>query len=240
MRMKGLLISFDGVDSSGKETQTKQLADRLRYNGYTVRLFVTPDYNTPSGQEIKQWLQGKRGDWSALHWEEKMRLFSRNRAENHDEVVAALKAGDIVMYDRYVPSSLAFITVEALPAQETDLFRERIYRTVEHEEYEIKKMPREDASIFLDVPPHVSAELLEKRKEKLADEDEYTDHLQVQERLYNEYDVMCNNDPKRFVRIHCVSGTELLSIDDTSELVWEALTAKFPFLKTKRAAHQAS
>ena len=232
---RGLLISFDGVDSSGKETQAKALVDRLRYQGYTVRQFVTPDYSTPSGRDLKLRLQGKKGDWASTSWEEKMRYFANNRAEHKEEVLDALDTGEMVVYDRYVPSSLAFVAIEALLAQEVSIWREDVYNAVRDYEYGQHKMPREDVSIFLDVPPKVSAELLEKRKEKLQDEDEYTDHLHVQERLYNEYLELLKAMPERFLRIPCLDGNELLPITATQELVWEGLTARFPELAQSNA-----
>lgn len=230
---RGLLIGFDGVDCSGKQTQAKHLAQRLRYMGYVVKEFQTPDYSTPSGQQLKLRLQGKLGDWANTSWTEKMRYFAENRAEHREEVLHALKHGEMVIYDRYVPSSLAFIAIEALGAQADELFRQDVYRAVKREEYEKNNMPEEDVSIFLDVPPRISAALLEKRKQLRQDADEYTDHLGVQERLYNEYDLMMNDAPGRFLRIKCVEGTQLLPIDAVSELIWDGLVEKFPFLLTK-------
>lgn len=229
----GLLISFDGLDSTGKATQTKRFVDRLRYHGHTVQEFRTPDYATKSGQDLKRLLQNKDGTWTTTPWQEKLRLFAANRAEHRQEVVSALATGTMVVYDRYVPSSMAFIAAEALPAQKTDLFNQDIWRAVEREEYDINKMPHEDVSIFLDVPPHIGSALLDSRKRATQDADEYTDHLHVQERLYNEYDLMMKQQPERFVRIACVEGTQLLGIDDVAELVWESLITKFPLLKER-------
>ena len=239
-RARGLLISFDGVDSSGKETQAKALVDRLRYQGYTVHQFVTPDYTTPSGRDLKLRLQGKKGDWEHTSWEEKMRYFATNRAEHKEEVLAALDKGEMVVYDRYVPSSLAFVAIEALLAQEVAVWREDVYNAVRDYEYGQHKMPVENVSIFLDVPPKVSAELLEKRKEKLQDEDEYTDHLHFQERLYNEYLELLKAMPERFLRIPCLDGNELLPIEATQELVWEGLAQRFPALKARKPNSPAS
>lgn len=230
-RDRGLLISFDGLDSSGKATQTARLIERLRYNSWTVRQFQSPDYMTKSGQELKLRLQNKIGNWQETPWEEKMAFFAFNRMEHREEVVAALTAGEVVLYDRYVPSSMAFMAVEALTAQTSTLWRDDVYRAVQHLEYSQNRMPREDVSIFLDVPPGVAVRLLEHRKEKTQDEDEYTDHIHVQERLYNEYDSMTASDPKRYARIRCVAGTELLSAETVSELVWEDLVHRFPQLK---------
>lgn len=225
--MRGILIAFDGLDSTGKATQVRQLVNRLQLIGHTVRSWQTPDYTTTSGRELKLRLQGKLGDWSATSWEEKMHLFAANRAEHKDEVVSALSAGHIVVYDRYVASSLAFITTEALPPQEADLYRDKVYQAIRSEEYIKHGMPHENISIFLDVPPSIAGSLLSTRKKQHNHTTEYTDHITVQERLYNEYDFMIAEHPERWLRIKCLEGTELLNIEAVSELVWEGLAQRF-------------
>ncbi|MFH1353719.1 MAG: hypothetical protein ABIH36_00335 [bacterium] len=227
--MSGLLISFDGTDSSGKETQSRLLTKRLLSHGRHVYRFATPDYQTRSGRVLKKRLQNKIGDWASTPWLEKLKYFSANRAEHREEVINALNKGDIIIYDRYVPSSLAFIVIEAL-SEDPDLERPDIYQAVRKTEYEDNGMPLENISIFLDVPPQISTTLLEKRKEKLNDKDEYTDHIKVQQRLYNEYDLLCQSNPGHYLRIKCAIGNSLLGINDTAELIWTGLLEKFPAL----------
>ena len=224
----GILISFAGVDSSGKETQAKLLADRLRYTGHIVHHFETPDYNTPSGKDLKARLQNKVGDWEKTPWQEKNGFFAANRLEHRDEVIEALRKKEVVVYDRYVPSSLAFMTVEALSEEGSKVTRTEVHDHVLGLEHETNEMPREDMSIFLDVPPRVSAVLLEARKEKLEDEDEYTDHISVQERLYAEYEFLCQNDADRYARIPCIEDVRMRGIEAIGELVWQAVLERFP------------
>lgn len=228
----GLLISFDGLDSTGKETQTGLLVERLRYAGKKATQLRSPDYTTPSGQELKLRLQNKIGKWEETSWQEKMKYFAANRAEHKAQVEAVLNAGAIVVYDRYVQSSVAFMVVEGSHPQNADLLRAEITKAVEEEEYGNRAMPKESVSIFLDVPPVHSARLLEKRKGKNNNHDEYTDSFQLQERLYNEYDILCRQHPTNFLRIRCIEGGEFLAINDIQELVWVALLEKFPSLKT--------
>lgn len=225
----GLLISFDGTDSSGKATQARLLTRRLQTQGHRVYQFATPDYQTKSGQILKERLQNKAGNWGQTPWLEKLKLFSANRVEHQAEVIDALAKGDLVIYDRYVPSSLGFITIEALH-ENSFLKRTDIHDTIRKVEYEENNMPPEDVSIFLDVPPQISTTLLERRKEKLSDAGEYTDHIQVQERLYNEYDLLCRDNPTHYLRIKCVIGNRLLDVNDIAELVWTSLLEKFPQL----------
>src|SRR5688572_10165860 len=59
-KVRGLLISFEGLDQSGKQTQAERLRDRLIAAGRTVRLLSFPDYATPIGQEIGRALRSER------------------------------------------------------------------------------------------------------------------------------------------------------------------------------------
>jgi dTMP kinase len=222
---RGLLLSFDGVDCSGKETQSKQLTARLQTEGLIVHRFQTPDYELESGQRLKTMLQDA-ADWQTRPWPEKLKYFADNRAEHRAEVLAALAAGEIVIYDRYVPSSLTFIAVEAGPAE-----RLAAQAAVARYEYETNHMPQEDVSIFLDVPPGIADQLLHGRKVKHQEADEYTDQLTLQEKLYQEYDQLIAAQPERFLRVACLTYGQLRHIDDIAATIWQSLQDKFTQLK---------
>jgi len=223
----GLLISFDGTDSSGKETQAKRLAARLRAAGYVVHSLTTPDYTTPSGRELKMRLQNMVGNWHQTPWQEKLGYFAANRAEHRQEVIDALAQGEVVIYDRYVPSSLAFITIEARQEDQA-VSRTFIQEAVAAEEYDKNRMPKEDISIFLDVPVEIAARLLEQRKAALKDGDEYTDHSALQQKLYDEYVRLCGDNPAHCVRLAGTSQGRLLTIQAMEDRIWQELAQRFP------------
>lgn len=230
---QGLLISFDGLDSSGKQTQTRALAERLRQLGHPVHIFQTPDYNTPTGQDLKSLLQGKIGNWQETTWRQKLMLFAKNRAEHRDEVINALKRGDIIIYDRYIPSSLAFMAVEAAAEGATEQ-RDEVHNRVRQVEYEDNKMPHEDISIFLDVSPRDAITLLAKRKSVQPEDDEYTDQIEVQQKLYDEYDHLYNNhDSKNYIRIACIADGQLRPIDQIAASVWQEIIKRHPEISPK-------
>lgn len=213
--MSGILISFDGLDSSGKATQVKFLVERLRAAGKQVLQVETPDYSTPSGQELKLRLQGKLGDWATTPWQEKLAYFADNRAEHKQEVLDMLAAGGVVIYDRYVPSSLVFIEAEAATEN-----RKLVHAQVEEEEYVKRGMPRGNLSLFLDVPPHIAHKLLGGRKRKRQDEDEYTDQLAVQQRMHEAYVRLSQEQPERIKRVECVVQGKLLSPKAIAAKIW--------------------
>ncbi|OGY31487.1 MAG: hypothetical protein A3C02_00910 [Candidatus Andersenbacteria bacterium RIFCSPHIGHO2_02_FULL_45_11] len=221
----GLLISFDGLDSSGKATQSKLLYEHLASQGALARYVTSPDYTTASGKELKLRLQSKLGNWDKTTWQEKMKYFADNRAEHREEVVNTVSEGGIVVYDRYVPSSMAFMAEESRAIGEE---RTKVQEAVAAYEYETNNMPHEDASLFFDIPPRVAMDLLEGRKHDRGDEAEYTDYIQVQEALYAEYLSMIDEKPGHMLHIQCMDGERLRTIAEVSQIVRTQLAQRFP------------
>ena len=59
--IKSKLIVIEGLDGSGKATQTALLADKLKQNGYQVKKLEFPDYDSPSSSLVKMYLGGEFG-----------------------------------------------------------------------------------------------------------------------------------------------------------------------------------
>lgn len=98
---KGKIIVFEGIDKAGKTTQAKLLEKKL--GSKCVRIDF-PDYSTPVGKEIKQFLDGKRN----YPDEVKMMLLSANRWEKKGEIEKMLSKGTTVIMNRYYQSNLVY------------------------------------------------------------------------------------------------------------------------------------
>lgn len=103
---KGFFISFEGPDGSGKTTQIKLLSEYLTSQGYTVILTREPG-GTEIGERIRQIiLDSDRKEYSN---ETELLLYAASRAQLIDEVIKPnLEAGNIVISDRFVDSSIAY------------------------------------------------------------------------------------------------------------------------------------
>lgn len=99
----GCFISFEGIDGSGKSTQARMLADRLRDAGHDVVLTREPG-GSPGGEEIRALvLQGDPDRWSA---ETELLLFTAARRDHMERIILpALKSGQIVICDRFADST---------------------------------------------------------------------------------------------------------------------------------------
>ena len=100
---KGLFISFEGIDGSGKSTQVTRLAEHLRGLGRDVVVTREPG-GSEGAEEIRALvLQGDPDRWSA---ETEILLFTAARRDHLERLIRpALAAGSIVICDRFADST---------------------------------------------------------------------------------------------------------------------------------------
>jgi len=104
---RGVFITFEGTEGSGKSTQISLLAERLRSLGRTVRTLREPG-GTPIGEEIRHTLKHSHAN-EAMTAEAELLLMNASRAQLVREVIRpALKAGEIVLCDRFFDSTTAY------------------------------------------------------------------------------------------------------------------------------------
>jgi dTMP kinase len=100
-----VLIAFEGGEGTGKSTQVAALAAALRADGFRVRCTFEPG-GTPAGQQIRQIVLGSS---HALDARAEALLFAADRANHVATVIGpALRAGEVVLTDRFLDSSLAY------------------------------------------------------------------------------------------------------------------------------------
>jgi dTMP kinase len=99
-----VLVTFEGVDGSGKSTQTELLQEWLEKEGRKVVTTREPG-GTPLGERVRELLL----DGEAISPWTEAALFAAARAELVDRVIGpALANGSVVVCDRYLDSSLAY------------------------------------------------------------------------------------------------------------------------------------
>jgi dTMP kinase len=161
MTTRGLLIAIEGIDGSGKYTQAKLLEHSLQSRGYRVLATGFPQYDSWFGNMVGQFLNGDFGVLETVDPHFSALLYAGDRFEAKPRLESALNDGKIVLVDRYVASNLAH-QVARTPAGQ----RSEFLRWIEHLEYSIYGLPREDLILYLRVPPSQAQRLIAQKAER--------------------------------------------------------------------------
>jgi dTMP kinase len=161
--MAGLLVAFEGLDQSGKQTQAELLRDHVAANGRECRLLSFPDYDTPIGRELSAALHGAReypADVMQL-------LYVANRYEKRAQIEQWLRDGLVLLCDRYVASSVAYGEAQGLDARWLGDIQ--------------RFLPPPDVTILLDIAPETAV------RRKASGRDRYERDLQLLARVRDSY-----------------------------------------------------
>lgn len=153
------LIIIEGLDGSGKGTQTELLYQALSKN-YAVRRISFPDYSQPSSALVKMYLNGEFGQdpsdvnayaASLFYAVDRFASFKKNWKEDYEN-------NTIIIADRYVTSNLIYQS-EKLPPEQ----RKEFFEWVQELEYGKLGLPKPDLVIYLDMDPDISQKLMSER-----------------------------------------------------------------------------
>jgi dTMP kinase len=136
--LTGRIIALEGIDQSGKRTQTRLLTNHLNRIGFKTGTISFPIYQSPAGEQIRRFLDNKQ-DYppEALHM-----LYSLNRWENLSKLQEILGKASYLVADRYSPSNLAYGVSRGLPLDWLEALD--------------CGLPKSDLVIVLDVPVRFS------------------------------------------------------------------------------------
>lgn len=158
--MKSKIIVIEGLDGSGKATQTKILAEKLESRGLKVRKLEFPDYSNPSSALVKMYLGGEFGSKP-----EDVNAYAASAFYAVDRVASYMQFwkkdyqdGTVILSDRYATSNIIYQMAKVEDSQ-----REQFIEWQADFEYKKLGLPEADAVIYLDVDPDVSQKLMEQR-----------------------------------------------------------------------------
>ncbi len=183
MSLQGLFISFEGIDGSGKSTQTKRLAKRLQQDGHEVVLTREPG-GSVGAEEIRALvLQGDPERWSA---ETEILLFTAARRDHLECVILpALSAGKIVICDRFADSTRMYQGISRGNLRE---IVDRLHDLM---------IPRDpDITLLIDMDPEIG---LSRAKARSTKEERFEDFgLQLQQTMREGFLTLAEEYSDRF------------------------------------------
>mgnify|MGYP000672985424 FL=1 len=217
--MRGKLITIEGTDCSGKETQTNLLIKKLREEGYQVQNFSFPNYSSPTGKIIGGPYLGKDGFDSCYFEEGSTKVdpkvaalyYAADRKYNIDKIIFLLERGYNVILDRYIYSNMAHQGGKIENKEE----RINMYNWLDKLEFDLMELPKPDLTIFLHMPTKVAEELKRHRREKADGHEKDGKHLEQAEISYLELAKKYN-----FVTIECAENGKPKDIEAINQIVY--------------------
>ena len=183
---KGMFLTFEGIDGSGKSSQAKLLAETLRERGYCVVLTREPG-GSPGAEEIRKLLvEGDPNRWSP---ETEILLFYAARRDHVERtILPALERGDIVISDRFADSTRVYQGAVRSDLRETvDAIHDRM----------IGFEP--DRTFIIDMDPDAA---LARGLARKSGEDRFEDFgLDFQHRLRDGFKALAKSAPERCLLI---------------------------------------
>lgn len=216
------LIVIEGVDSSGKATQSKLLYDALVRKGLDVSSVEFPNYAGESSAPVKMYLSGQFGtDPGSVNAYAASMLFAVDRfACVKGEWKDKFYGGGVVIADRYTTSNMVHQASKINDIQKKSEFLDWLYDL----EYNKMELPKPDLVIFLDMPVRYAQMLMANRANKIDNSDVKDIHESNEKYLYQSYDNACFvADKYNWTRIECVRDGAVRSIEDiASEILSHA------------------
>ena len=210
----GILIAIDGVDASGKQTHTELLADYLKSTGKKVRRLSFPMYDNPSSTLVKMYLSGEFGKnaddvdaycASTLFAADRFATFRSDWKKDYDD------PDTIIVADRYVSSNMIHQASKIDNIEDKDKFLDWLFDF----EFNLYKLPKPDATIFLDMPPEYGRILMQNRDNKFSGEKQLDIHESDYSYLEKSYEnAKYVSEKFGWQHILCVKDKQIRSIED--------------------------
>lgn len=218
----GKLIVIEGTDSSGKETQTKKLYEKMAEKGMNVKKITFPNYESPACAPVKMYLAGEFGEnamevnpypASTMFAVDRYASFKKDWEEFYNN-------GGIVITDRYTHSNMIHQASKIENKKEKDEFIKWLIDL----EFNKMKIPEPDMVLFINMPFEFAQELMKNRENKITGEMQKDIHEKNKEYMKKSYENACDMaKAQNWKEIFCVKEGKLRSIEEISDDIFNTV-----------------
>jgi dTMP kinase len=200
---KGLFISIEGLDGSGKTTQVKHIQEYLHSKNIKTLLLREPG-GTKIGEKVRDILLDARN--TEMDSVAEMLLYASSRAQiMAEKVIPALEDGIAVICDRFIDSSIAY----------QGYGRQLDINEVYNVNFTAVRHILPDITFFLDQHPDTS---LRRRKEASTADRLENEEMEFHKRVYMGYKELCSRYPERIKVLDAGKSIEEIGKEITEQL----------------------
>ena len=214
---KGVFIVFEGIDKSGKETQSRLLAKHLEELKKPVTLIHFPQYGEKSAGLIENYLEGKYGSAEEVGPYRASIFYAADRYDKSFEIRELLKEGRVIIADRYWASNIGHQGGKIESREERKKFFQWLYNL----EFQIFSIPHPDLTLLLKTSPVLTQKLAQEQGRA----DLHENDIQHEEKALRAYLEVAQEFPKQFKIIECVDQQGFLDPRLIHQKVWEAVAS---------------
>jgi len=218
----GKIIVIEGTDSSGKETQTKLLYERVKkIYDKTIKISF-PNYDSPACEPVKMYLAGAFGtDATKVNPYPISTMYAIDRYASFKQDWEKKYIDDyIIITDRYVTSNMIHQASKIEDIKEKDEY----LRWLIDLEYNKNEIPEPDIVIFLKMPIDKVKELMENRKNKIDGSEKRDIHEVNEDYLKKSYENATAISKKyNWCEIECVENNKIKSIERINDEIFSKI-----------------
>lgn len=210
--MKGVLITMEGVEGSGKSTQLLRLSERLRSLNLPLTVSKEPG-GTPLGRDLRRLILEPHPSGDAWSPEAELLLFYADRAQHLAQVVRpALADGRVVLVDRFEDSTRAYQGAQGVADTALDRLHDLVVGRL-----------RPHLTLLLDLDPEQSLQRVVVRNLALGDgfnETRFDDeHLDFHRKVRARFLAIAKADPQRVAVIPARNAPDQVALE-----IWAKVT----------------
>ncbi|MCI6152567.1 dTMP kinase [Fusobacterium perfoetens] len=221
----GKIIVIEGTDSSGKETQTNRLFEKLLLDKLNVKKITFPNYDSPACAPVKMYLAGEFGETplkvnpypiSTMFAIDRYASFKKDWEEFYNN-------NGVIVTDRYVQSNIIHQASKLATKEE----KRKYIEWLEDLEFEKIGIPRADLVIFINMPLEFAKILMANRKNKITGEEKKDIHERDEEYMRKSYENACEvAKTQGWTEVNCVENGRLKTIEEISEEIYKIVKNK--------------
>lgn len=229
MTKRGKLIVIDGTDGSGKATQVKLLANRLKKEGKAVKIVDFPEYYSNFfGKFIGHCLSEQYYNFVKVHPKIASVLYAADRFESKEKIEKWLSGGNIVIANRYASANQIHQGGKIANTKK----RQNFLQWLAQMEYEVFKIPKPDIVFYLSVPIEIILKLIKERngnghrkylgKKKAGKEDVHEKDVKFLENSRKSA-LWLAKTQKGWVKVECIKNGKMETRENIHRKIYEKI-----------------